>query len=73
MQATVIALDSIAPNTMALFEGLQAVSSMARLLSQGEPVGVAEVDQPPPDSGILGPLQRPGLAHRHHRLWRIVV
>jgi deferrochelatase/peroxidase EfeB len=58
-QATVIALDSVAPNTTALFEGLQAISSEARLLSQGEPVGVAEVDGPPPDSGILGPYNAP--------------
>jgi deferrochelatase/peroxidase EfeB len=58
-QATVVALDSIAPTTTALFEGLQAISSEARLLSQGEPVGVAEIDDPPPDSGILGPYNSP--------------
>ncbi|HEX3977282.1 MAG TPA: Dyp-type peroxidase [Solirubrobacteraceae bacterium] len=58
-QATFVALDSVAPNTTALFEGLQAISSEARLLSQGEPVGIAEVDDPPPDSGILGPYNTP--------------
>ena len=58
-QATMIALDSIAPTTTALFEGLQAISTEARQLSQGEPVGVAEIDDPPPDSGILGPYNAP--------------
>ena len=58
-QATVLALDSIAPNTTALFEGLQAISNLARLLSHGESVGVAEVDDPPPDSGILGAYNAP--------------
>ncbi|HEY6526726.1 MAG TPA: Dyp-type peroxidase [Solirubrobacteraceae bacterium] len=58
-QATVVALDSVAPNRTALFEGLQAISSEARLLTQGEPVGVAEIDDPPPDSGILGAYNAP--------------
>jgi deferrochelatase/peroxidase EfeB len=58
-QATIVALDSVAPNTTALFEGLQAISSEARQLAQGEPVGVAEIDDPPPDSGILGAYNTP--------------
>jgi deferrochelatase/peroxidase EfeB len=58
-QATVIALDSIAPSRTALFEGLQAISTEARLLSQGDSVGVAEVDDPPPDCGILGRYNAP--------------
>ena len=58
-QATFVALDSVALNTTALFEGLQAISGQARLLSQGEPVGVAEIDDPPPDSGILGSYNTP--------------
>jgi deferrochelatase/peroxidase EfeB len=58
-QATFVALDSIASTTTALFEGLQAICGEARLLAQGEPVGVAEIDQPPPDSGILGPYNSP--------------
>jgi deferrochelatase/peroxidase EfeB len=58
-QATFIAFDSVAPNTTALFEGLQAISAQGRLLSQGEAVGVAEIDDPPPDSGILGPDNAP--------------
>jgi deferrochelatase/peroxidase EfeB len=58
-QATVIALDSVAASRAALFEALQAISSEARLLTQGEPVGVAEIDDPPPDSGILGAYNAP--------------
>jgi deferrochelatase/peroxidase EfeB len=58
-QATIVALDSVAPNTTALFEGLQAIASEARQLAQGEPVGVAEIDDPPPDSGILGAYNTP--------------
>jgi deferrochelatase/peroxidase EfeB len=58
-QATLLALDSIAPNRAVLFEALQALSTTARLLTQGEGVGVQEIDQPPPDSGILGPLDSP--------------
>jgi deferrochelatase/peroxidase EfeB len=58
-QASFIALDSIAANRTALFEGLQAISGEARQLAQGAPVGVAEIDDPPPDSGILGPYNSP--------------
>jgi deferrochelatase/peroxidase EfeB len=58
-EATFVALDSIAPNRSVLFEALQALSTEARLLTQGEAVGVQEIDDPPPDSGILGPLDSP--------------
>jgi deferrochelatase/peroxidase EfeB len=58
-EATFIALDSIAPNTTGLFEGLQAISTQARLLTQGMPVGITEIDDPPPDSGILGDYDSP--------------
>ncbi len=58
-EATIVALDSIAPNTQVLFEALQALSTEARLLTQGGPIGVQEVDDPPPDSGILGPIDSP--------------
>ena len=57
--ATFVALDSVAPNTSVLFEALQALSTEARLLTQGEAVGVQEIDDPPPDSGILGSLDSP--------------
>jgi deferrochelatase/peroxidase EfeB len=53
-QATYVALDSIASSPVQLFEALEAISIRARQLAQGTAVGVAEVDEPPPDSGILG-------------------
>ncbi|HEY1566763.1 MAG TPA: Dyp-type peroxidase [Solirubrobacteraceae bacterium] len=58
-QATVVALDSVAPTRTALIEGLQAISAEARQLTQGVSVGVAEIDDPPPDSGILGAYNAP--------------
>ena len=54
-----MALDSIAPNREVLFQALEALSMEARLLTQGDTVGVQEVDDPPPDSGILGPVDSP--------------
>ena len=58
-EATFVALDSIAPNKEVLFQALEALSMEARLLTQGDTVGVQEVDDPPPDSGILGPVDSP--------------
>jgi deferrochelatase/peroxidase EfeB len=58
-QMTVVALDSIAPSSVQLFEALEAVSAQARRLTQGGPVGVTEVDDPAPDSGILGAYDSP--------------
>jgi deferrochelatase/peroxidase EfeB len=58
-QATLLALDSIAPNAQGLFEALQTLSGAARGLTQGEPVPVQEIDDPPPDSGILGDYDAP--------------
>jgi deferrochelatase/peroxidase EfeB len=57
--ATFIALDCISPNAEGLFEGLQALSTEARLLTQGDAVGVTEIDEPPPDSGLLGAYNSP--------------
>ena len=58
-EATFMALDSVAPNREVLFQALEALSMEARLLTQGDTVGVQEVDDPPPDSGILGPVDSP--------------
>jgi deferrochelatase/peroxidase EfeB len=58
-QGTFIAFDSVAAGAAELFEGLQAISTEARLLTQGESVGVTEADDPPPDSGILGSYDSP--------------
>ena len=57
--ATFVALDSIAPNREVLAETLRTLSARARGLTQGESVGVQEIDDPPPDSGILGALDAP--------------
>jgi deferrochelatase/peroxidase EfeB len=58
-QAAFVALDSIAPNRELLAETLQTLCTRARGLTQGETVGAQEIDDPPPDSGILGPLDAP--------------
>jgi deferrochelatase/peroxidase EfeB len=58
-QMTMLALDSIAPNRFVLFQALQALSEQARRLTQGDYVGLTEVDDPPPDSGILGAYDAP--------------
>ena len=38
---------------------MQTSRTRARGLTQGETVGVEEIDDPPPDSGILGPVNAP--------------
>lgn len=58
-QATFVALDSIAANTTELFEALQEISASSRQLTQGMPVAPVEIDDPPPDSGILGAYDSP--------------
>ena len=58
-QATYVALDSIVADQTQLFEALQAISTRARQLTQGVAVGTAEIDDPPPDSGILGAEDAP--------------
>jgi deferrochelatase/peroxidase EfeB len=58
-QASFIALDAIVPERLALQEALQALSARARTLTLGGPYPRLEVDDPPADSGILGPLNAP--------------
>jgi deferrochelatase/peroxidase EfeB len=67
-QATFAALDSVAPNRVALQEALQALSERARELTAGDtipkltsgrPPSVLEPDAPPVDSGTLGPVNMP--------------
>jgi deferrochelatase/peroxidase EfeB len=58
-QASFVALDSIAPNRSTLIAALQNLSTRARSLTQGDTVGAEELDDPPPDSGILGPVNAP--------------
>jgi deferrochelatase/peroxidase EfeB len=58
-QATFAALDSLAPDRSTLAEALQALSSRARELAVGDVIPLLEPDAPPPDSGILGPVNSP--------------
>jgi deferrochelatase/peroxidase EfeB len=58
-QATFLALDSLAPDRSTLADTLRALSSRARELSAGGPVALLEVDDPPADSGTLGPVNTP--------------
>lgn len=58
-QATFVALDAFAPDTSTLAEAIQAMSGRARELAVGGAVPVLEVDAPPADSGILGPVNAP--------------
>ncbi len=58
-EATFAALDVIAQSRGELASGLEALSSRARELTQGTVVRIGEVDQPPIDSGTLGPVVTP--------------
>jgi deferrochelatase/peroxidase EfeB len=58
-QATFVALDSLAPDAATLGEALQALSHRARELTVGGAIPVLELDAPPADSGILGPVNAP--------------
>jgi deferrochelatase/peroxidase EfeB len=54
-QATFASLDAIASTRGELASALQALTARARDLSQGATVRLGEVDDPPADSGTLGP------------------
>jgi deferrochelatase/peroxidase EfeB len=54
--ATLAALDSFAPDRTTLAVALRALSQRARELTVGGAVPVMEIDAPPADSGILGPV-----------------
>jgi deferrochelatase/peroxidase EfeB len=58
-QSTLVALDSIAPNRSTLVVALRNLSERARSLAHGDTVGAEEIDDPPPDSGILGSVNAP--------------
>jgi len=58
-QATWVALDSIVPDRSTLMQTLQSITQQARQLSQGEGIGLQEIEDPPPDSGVLGPVNSP--------------
>jgi deferrochelatase/peroxidase EfeB len=58
-QSTFVALDSFAPDAATLAEAIQALSHRARDLTVGGAIPVLELDAPPADSGILGPVNAP--------------
>lgn len=58
-QGTFVALDSIAPDRSTLVAALKDLSTRSRELTQGSAVGTEELDDPPPDCGILGPVNAP--------------
>jgi deferrochelatase/peroxidase EfeB len=53
-QATVVALDSIAPNAGDLIAALSTLSGQARSLTTGYSFAQRDPNDPPPDSGSLG-------------------
>jgi deferrochelatase/peroxidase EfeB len=57
--ATFVALDSFAPDRDTLRDALEQLSRRARALTIGGPIPVLEVDAPPADSGMLGPVNAP--------------
>ncbi|HEY4280076.1 MAG TPA: Dyp-type peroxidase [Conexibacter sp.] len=57
--ATVAALDCVAADASQLVLGLQALTVRARQLTQGTTMPDQEVDEPPADSGTLGPVILP--------------
>jgi deferrochelatase/peroxidase EfeB len=58
-QATFAVLDSFAPDRTTLVETLRALSRRARELTAGGTIPLLEVDAPPADSGVLGPVNTP--------------
>jgi deferrochelatase/peroxidase EfeB len=58
-QATIVALDSLAPNRAAVALALQELTSRLRELTTGGPAAQAPLDAPPPDSGTIGPVILP--------------
>jgi deferrochelatase/peroxidase EfeB len=57
--AAFVALDAIAPSQGELIEGLKELSYRAAALTQGGAVAEIEIDDPPPDSGLLGGYNAP--------------
>jgi deferrochelatase/peroxidase EfeB len=57
--AAFLALDAIVPNQGELIEGLKELSYRAAGLTQGGSVATIEIDDPPPDSGLLGSYNAP--------------
>jgi deferrochelatase/peroxidase EfeB len=58
-QATFVALDAIAVDSLTLREALTALGTRANELAAGDVNPLLEIDDPPADSGILGPVNAP--------------
>ena len=58
-QATFAALDAIAPDRQTLAEALRQLSVRARQLTAGGAYPRLATDDPPADSGVLGPINAP--------------
>ncbi|HWH09790.1 MAG TPA: Dyp-type peroxidase [Solirubrobacteraceae bacterium] len=58
-QATLVALDAIAADRLTLQEALMALGTRANQLAAGDVNPLLEIDDPPADSGILGPTNAP--------------
>jgi deferrochelatase/peroxidase EfeB len=57
--AILVAFDVIASDTARFVDGLRLLSAKSRELSQGTSFGIGEIDDPPTDSGTLGPTIAP--------------
>ncbi|HEY5197510.1 MAG TPA: Dyp-type peroxidase [Solirubrobacteraceae bacterium] len=58
-QATFVSLDAIAADRLTLREALMALGTRANQLASGNVNPLLEIDDPPADSGILGPTNAP--------------
>ncbi len=58
-QATLVSFDAIAADRLTLQEALAALGSRANQLAAGNVNPLLEIDDPPADSGILGPVNQP--------------
>jgi deferrochelatase/peroxidase EfeB len=58
-QATFVALDAIAGDRLKLQDALMALGMRANQLAAGDVNPLLEIDEPPADSGILGPANDP--------------
>jgi deferrochelatase/peroxidase EfeB len=58
-QATLVALDAIAKDRLTIQDALMALGVRANQLAAGNVNPLLEIDDPPADSGILGPVNEP--------------
>jgi deferrochelatase/peroxidase EfeB len=58
-QTTLVAFDAIAADALTLRDALMALGTRANQLASGSVNPLLEIDDPPADSGILGPVNEP--------------